>query len=77
MMILFLLQRSYKAQNQKEKKSLKRELNIHVPAAYVKLNLLKEIAEENELDWDTTASETELLKPHEDLLVCWFVSPAW
>lgn len=34
-----------------------------------KLKLLKEIAEEHELDWDPSASETEFLKPHEDLLV--------
>lgn len=33
------------------------------------MKLLKEIAEEHELDWDPAASETEFLKPHEDLLV--------
>ncbi|KAJ0615417.1 putative vacuolar protein sorting-associated protein Ist1 [Helianthus annuus] len=43
-------------------------LSVRAPAPDVKLNLLKEIAEEYELDWDPTASETELLKPHEDLL---------
>ncbi|KAD6119480.1 hypothetical protein E3N88_10751 [Mikania micrantha] len=43
-------------------------LSVRAPAPDVKLNLLKEIAEEHELDWDPTASETELLKPHEDLL---------
>nr|XP_043635702.1 IST1-like protein [Erigeron canadensis]XP_043635703.1 IST1-like protein [Erigeron canadensis] len=43
-------------------------LSVRAPAPEVKLNLLKEIAEEHELDWDPTASETELLKPHEDLL---------
>ncbi|KAI3736609.1 hypothetical protein L2E82_26505 [Cichorium intybus] len=43
-------------------------LSIRAPPPDVKLNLLKEIAEEHELDWDPTASETELLKPHEDLL---------
>lgn len=36
----------------------------------MKLKLLKEIAEEHELDWDPAASEKELLKSHEDLLVC-------
>lgn len=35
----------------------------------MKLKLLKEIAEEHELDWDPAASEKELLKLHEDLLV--------
>ncbi|XP_057490352.1 uncharacterized protein LOC130776220 [Actinidia eriantha] len=43
-------------------------LSIRAPDPDVKLNLLKEIAEEHELDWDPAASETELLKPHEDLL---------
>lgn len=45
-------------------------MSIRAPAPDVKLKLLKEIAEEHELDWDPSASETELLKPHEDLLVC-------
>lgn len=44
-------------------------LSIRAPAPEVKLNLLKEIAEEHQLDWDPTATESELLKPHEDLLV--------
>uniref|UniRef100_A0A5B7BPB7 IST1-like protein n=1 Tax=Davidia involucrata TaxID=16924 RepID=A0A5B7BPB7_DAVIN len=43
-------------------------LSVRAPAPDVKLKLLKEIAEEHELDWDPAASETELLKPHEDLL---------
>ncbi|KDP22885.1 hypothetical protein JCGZ_01959 [Jatropha curcas] len=43
-------------------------LSIRAPSPEVKLKLLKEIAEEHELDWDPAASETELLKPHEDLL---------
>ncbi|PIN24734.1 Spindle pole body protein [Handroanthus impetiginosus] len=43
-------------------------LSIRAPAPDVKLNLLKEIAEEHELDWDPSATESELLKPHEDLL---------
>lgn len=43
-------------------------LSVRAPAPDVKLNLLKEIAEEHEVDWDPTVSETELLKPHEDLL---------
>lgn len=44
------------------------------PAPEVKLNLLKEIAEEHQLDWDPSATENELLKPHEDLLVS-FIAP--
>ncbi|KAG9157593.1 hypothetical protein Leryth_023892 [Lithospermum erythrorhizon] len=43
-------------------------LSIRAPPPEVKLKLLKEIAEEYQLDWDPIASETELLKPHEDLL---------
>ncbi|XP_076892313.1 uncharacterized protein LOC143544014 [Bidens hawaiensis] len=43
-------------------------LSVRAPAPDVKLNLLMEIAEEYEVDWDPIASETELLKPHEDLL---------
>ncbi|XP_050213341.1 uncharacterized protein LOC126664821 [Mercurialis annua] len=43
-------------------------LSVRAPSPDVKLKLLKEIAEEHELDWDPAASETELLKKHEDLL---------
>lgn len=43
-------------------------LSVRAPSPEVKLNLLKEIAEEHGLDWDPAESETELLKPHEDLL---------
>lgn len=43
-------------------------LSIRAPSVETKLKLLKEIAEEHELDWDPAASETEFLKPHEDLL---------
>ncbi|XP_059631461.1 uncharacterized protein LOC132274238 [Cornus florida] len=43
-------------------------LSVRAPAADVKLKMLKEIAEEHDLDWDPAASETEFLKPHEDLL---------
>ncbi|KAF5203330.1 Ist1-like protein [Thalictrum thalictroides] len=43
-------------------------LSIRAPQAEVKLKLLKEIAEEHELDWDPAASETELFKQPEDLL---------
>ncbi|XP_042005972.1 uncharacterized protein LOC121754720 isoform X2 [Salvia splendens] len=43
-------------------------LSIQAPAPDVKLNLLKEIAKEHQLDWDPSATKNELLKPHEDLL---------
>ncbi|CAA6664484.1 unnamed protein product [Spirodela intermedia] len=43
-------------------------LSIRAPPIEVKLKLLKEIAEEHEVDWDPFESETEFLRPHEDLL---------
>ncbi|KAJ6859165.1 IST1 [Populus alba x Populus x berolinensis] len=43
-------------------------LSVCAPSPEAKLKLLKEIAEEHELDWDPAASETELLKKNEDLL---------
>nr|CAB3480164.1 unnamed protein product [Digitaria exilis] len=43
-------------------------LSIRPPAVDAKLKLLKEIAEEHEVDWDPSETETEFLKPHEDLL---------
>ncbi|KAL3565597.1 hypothetical protein D5086_033643 [Populus alba] len=44
-------------------------LSVCAPSPEAKLKLLKGIAEEHELDWDPAASETELLKKNEDLLV--------
>ncbi|XP_034227065.1 uncharacterized protein LOC117636596 [Prunus dulcis] len=43
-------------------------LSVRAPSPEKKLKLLKEIAEEHELDWDPAASEAEIFKPHEDLL---------
>ncbi|KAL5229513.1 hypothetical protein ABZP36_028289 [Zizania latifolia] len=43
-------------------------LSIRAPPVDAKMKLLKEIAEEHEIDWDPSATETEFLKPHEDLL---------
>ncbi|OWM65754.1 hypothetical protein CDL15_Pgr015178 [Punica granatum] len=43
-------------------------LSVRAPLPEAKLKLLKEIAEEHELEWDPAASETELFKSHEDLL---------
>ncbi|KAG4142108.1 hypothetical protein ERO13_D06G113600v2 [Gossypium hirsutum] len=43
-------------------------LSICAPSPELKLKLLKEIAEEHELEWDPAYTETEFSKPHEDLL---------
>lgn len=43
-------------------------LSVRAPSPEKKLKLLKEIAEEHELDWDPAPSESELFKSHEDLL---------
>ncbi|KAK8692103.1 hypothetical protein V6N13_075583 [Hibiscus sabdariffa] len=43
-------------------------LSIRAPSPEVKLKILKEIAEEHELEWDPASTETEFFKPHEDLL---------
>uniref|UniRef100_A0A803MJT3 IST1-like protein n=1 Tax=Chenopodium quinoa TaxID=63459 RepID=A0A803MJT3_CHEQI len=43
-------------------------LSVRAPSAEKKLKLLKEIAEEHELEWDPSPSESELFKSHEDLL---------
>ncbi|QCE08021.1 DNA mismatch repair protein MSH2 [Vigna unguiculata] len=43
-------------------------LSVQAPSEEKKLNFLKEIAVEHNLDWDPTASETKILKKHEDLL---------
>lgn len=42
---------------------------MRAPSPETKLKLLKEIAEEHELDWDPASTETDLFKSHEDLLV--------
>ncbi|XP_039043205.1 IST1 homolog [Hibiscus syriacus] len=43
-------------------------LSVRAPLPEIKLKLLKEIAEEHELEWDPVSTETEFFKPHEDLL---------
>ncbi|ESQ33362.1 hypothetical protein EUTSA_v10007134mg [Eutrema salsugineum] len=43
-------------------------LSVRAPSPETKLKLLKEIAEEHELDWDPASTETGLFKSHEDLL---------
>ncbi|XWS15344.1 hypothetical protein CRYUN_Cryun35bG0088600 [Craigia yunnanensis] len=43
-------------------------LSVRAPSPETKLKLLKDIAEEHELDWDPASTETDFFKPHEDLL---------
>lgn len=45
------------------------KLSVRTPPGEVKLKVLKEIAKEHHIDWDTTDSEKELLKPPEELIV--------
>ncbi|XP_073018427.1 uncharacterized protein [Primulina eburnea] len=42
------------------------KLSVKTPAGEIKLKVLKEIAKEYQVEWDTTESETELLKPPEE-----------
>ncbi|XP_019054258.1 PREDICTED: IST1 homolog isoform X2 [Nelumbo nucifera] len=44
------------------------KLSIRAPSAEVKLILLKEIAEEYDLEWDSSSTQIEFSKKHEDLL---------
>ncbi|XP_020204809.1 IST1-like protein [Cajanus cajan] len=44
------------------------KLSVRTPPGEVKLKVLKEIAKEHQIDWDTTESEQELLKPPEELI---------
>ncbi|XP_010941392.1 uncharacterized protein [Elaeis guineensis] len=44
------------------------KLSVRKPAGEVKLKVMREIAKEYEIKWDATESETELLKPPEELL---------
>lgn len=44
-------------------------LSVRPPPPEKKMKLLKEIAEEHELDWDPAVTEEVFFKPHEDLLV--------
>ncbi|KAL0716255.1 hypothetical protein Bca4012_065577 [Brassica carinata] len=43
-------------------------LSVRAPSPETKLKLLKEIAEEHQLDWDPASTETDLFRSHEDLL---------
>lgn len=44
------------------------KLSVRAPSAEVKFKLLKEIAEQHEVEWDPSNTEAELFKLHEDLL---------
>ncbi|XP_073011497.1 uncharacterized protein [Typha latifolia] len=52
------------------------KLSVRKPTGEVKLKVLKEIAKEYQVEWDTKETEQELLKPPEELLggPCSFVS---
>ncbi|KAL1820583.1 hypothetical protein ACET3Z_015452 [Daucus carota] len=44
------------------------KLSVKTPSGEVKLKVMKEIAKEYQVEWDTTESEMELLKPPEELI---------
>lgn len=44
------------------------KLSVRAPDAEIKLKTMKEIAEENGVGWDSSATEAEFFKLHEDLL---------
>ncbi|XP_038882989.1 IST1-like protein [Benincasa hispida] len=44
------------------------KLSVRTPTGQVKLKIMKEIAKEHKIEWDTTESEKELLKPPEELI---------
>ncbi|KAJ6812950.1 IST1-like protein [Iris pallida] len=52
------------------------KLSVRKPAGEIKLKVMKEIAKEYQIEWDTSESELELLKPPEERLggQCSFVS---
>ncbi|KAK8694516.1 hypothetical protein V6N13_072065 [Hibiscus sabdariffa] len=44
------------------------KLSVKTPTGEVKLKVMKEIAKEHNIEWDTSESEKELLKPPEELI---------
>ncbi|XP_057725250.1 uncharacterized protein LOC130940958 [Arachis stenosperma] len=44
------------------------KLSVRTPPGELKLKVLKEIAKEHQVEWDTAESEKELLKPPEELI---------
>jgi hypothetical protein len=51
------------------------KLSVTTPSGVLKLKLLKEIATENNVKWDSTSAEADLLKVPQDLLVRTQVNP--
>ncbi|OIT20799.1 PREDICTED: uncharacterized protein LOC109219710 [Nicotiana attenuata] len=47
-------------------RALIEKLSVKTPSGEVKLKIMKEIAKEYQVDWDTAESEVELLKPPEE-----------
>lgn len=45
------------------------KLSVSAPAAEVRLKVLKGIAQEYNVQWDSSSTEAEFSKKHEDLLV--------
>lgn len=45
------------------------KLSVKKPTGDMKLKVMKAIAKEYQVDWDTTETEQELLKPPEERLV--------
>lgn len=45
------------------------KLSVKKPTGEIKLKVMKAIAKEYQVDWDTTETEQELLKPPEERLV--------
>ena len=45
-----------------------KKISVRAPSAEVKFKLLKEKAEQHEVEWDPSNTEAELFKLHEDLL---------
>ena len=50
------------------------KLSVTRPEGEFKLKVMKEIAKEFQVDWDTKETELELLKPQEETIVCVFFS---
>lgn len=46
------------------------KLSVKAPSANEKLKVLKDIAHEYNLEWDSSSTEAEFSKTHDDLLVC-------
>ncbi|XP_047318060.1 IST1-like protein [Impatiens glandulifera] len=49
-------------------RTLIEKLSVRTPSGEMKLKIMKEIAKEHKIEWDTTETEIELLKPPEQLI---------